>query len=111
MEDLRALNCLRPTIVLRVSQHVNEIQAFISNLISRDLAYVTKSGSVYFNSQKFKLEPFIAQTLGQESDPKAKGEYFSVDFMLSPIDQDQAFVVLDSSMLMLKKSTLRLVVI
>ncbi|MEM1827659.1 MAG: class I tRNA ligase family protein, partial [Desulfurococcaceae archaeon] len=37
----------------RVSSHINEIIEFISVLIERDYAYVTKSGNVYFNVDKY----------------------------------------------------------
>ena len=59
LEDLKSLNCKRPSIILRVTQYIPEIIRFIEKLIECKLAYSTKSGSVYFNTKKFKVKSFF----------------------------------------------------
>lgn len=48
-EDMDALNVQRPTTVLRVTEHVPEIIAFIDRLVKSGSAYVAPSGDVYFS--------------------------------------------------------------
>eukprot|EP00178_Gracilaria_changii_P010301 TRINITY_DN299_c0_g1_i12.p2 TRINITY_DN299_c0_g1~~TRINITY_DN299_c0_g1_i12.p2 ORF type:complete len:541 (-),score=98.02 TRINITY_DN299_c0_g1_i12:8008-9630(-) len=48
-EDMHALNVLPPTRVLRVTEHIAELQHFIADLIDCKSAYTTKSGDVYFS--------------------------------------------------------------
>ncbi|CAN8068904.1 unnamed protein product, partial [Agarophyton chilense] len=48
-EDMRSLNVLPPTKVLRVTEHVRELQHHIADLINSKSAYKTKSGDVYFS--------------------------------------------------------------
>lgn len=59
MEDLNKLNCERPSIILRVTEHVPQIITFIQKLINAEQAYKTKSGSVYFRTQKFSVKSFF----------------------------------------------------
>lgn len=56
--------------MLRVTQHIPEIVKFIQKLIDSGLAYQAKSGSVYFNTQKFKVKSFFIPT---DSDEGEKG--------------------------------------
>lgn len=72
MDDLRLLNCERPSIVLRVTDHVAEIVQFIDRLLKSGLAYSTESGSVYFDTQKFSIKSFIKQ-IEPESELDSKG--------------------------------------
>jgi cysteinyl-tRNA synthetase len=50
--DMDRLNIMRPSVVLRVTEHIDEIIQYISNIIDKGGAYVTKDGSVYFNVNK-----------------------------------------------------------
>ena len=59
LNDLTNLNCLRPTIILRVTDHIPEIVKFIQKLVDSNQAYAAKSGSVYFNTQAFKIKSFF----------------------------------------------------
>lgn len=51
-EDMDSLNILRPDVVTRVSEYVPEIIAYIQQIISNGLAYVSNQ-SVYFNVNVF----------------------------------------------------------
>lgn len=53
LEDMEALDVKPPTVLTRVSQHIDEIINFIKKLLEKDLAYVS-NGSVYFDVIKFK---------------------------------------------------------
>lgn len=46
-------------IILRVTEHIPEIIKFIQKLVDKNQAYATKSGSVYFNTQAFKIKSFF----------------------------------------------------
>lgn len=59
LDDLNKLNCDRPSIILRVTDHIPEIILFIQKLIDNEQAYKTKSGSVYFRTQKFSVKSFF----------------------------------------------------
>lgn len=48
-EDMRTLNVLPPTRILRVTEHIRELQQFISDLIKSEAAYVSEHGNVYFS--------------------------------------------------------------
>lgn len=53
MEDMKMLNVLEPNILTRVSEYVPEIIEYIKKIIDNGYAYVSKSGSVYFNTKVF----------------------------------------------------------
>ena len=48
------LNVLDPTRVIRVSDVVPEIVAFVAKIIESGFAYVTKDGDVYFDVRNFQ---------------------------------------------------------
>lgn len=80
MADLALLKCQRPSIVLRVTQHVNEIVKFIAKLIENKQAYRTESGSVYFDSSKVNVVNRFIQSIDSndndnslDDDPLNKG--------------------------------------
>lgn len=67
-KDMDALNIIRPDVLTRVSEYVQEIIVSIEKIISNGFGYVL-DGSVYFNTIKFdkteghsyaKLEPWSA---------------------------------------------------
>ena len=73
MDDLKLLNCERPEVILRVTQHIPEIIQFIKVLVDSQLAYSVKSGSVYFNTQKFSVKSFYKPSdVILENNPKGE---------------------------------------
>ncbi|CDF34674.1 unnamed protein product [Chondrus crispus] len=48
-EDMQTLNVLPPSKILRVTEHIKELQSFISDLIKSGSAYACDSGNVYFS--------------------------------------------------------------
>lgn len=50
-EDMTALNVQIPTTILRVSEHISELQHFITDLIESGAAYTSQQGNVYFSVQ------------------------------------------------------------
>ena len=70
-EDLSLLNCDKPSIILRVTDHIPEIIQFIQKLIDKGQAYSTESGSVYFRTRQFKIKSFFV--LPEEINADAKG--------------------------------------
>ncbi|KAI0567347.1 Cysteine--tRNA ligase [Gracilaria domingensis] len=48
-EDMHTLNILPPTRILRVTEHIGELQHFIMDLVNSKSAYETKTGNVYFS--------------------------------------------------------------
>ena len=55
--DLDTLNVRRPDAVLRVSEHMDEILAYIDGILEKDMAYVGLDG-VYFDTQSFGEENY-----------------------------------------------------
>lgn len=53
--DMDRLNVLRPDSVLRVSEHIPDIQAYVGNLVSKNSAYAASDG-VYFDYSSLKHE-------------------------------------------------------
>lgn len=54
MEDVRALNCLDPDIVTRVTEYSQQIVDFVQKIVSNGFAYQTSDGSVYFDIAAFE---------------------------------------------------------
>jgi cysteinyl-tRNA synthetase len=54
LDDLRALNCLKPHQLPHATSHIAEIIALIEKLIARGIAYRTPDGSVYFSIEKYR---------------------------------------------------------
>lgn len=53
-QDLDALNCLRPTFVTRVTEHVeSSIVPYIQRLVDQKMAYVIQGEGVYFDVRAF----------------------------------------------------------
>lgn len=81
--DLAQLNCERPSIVLHVTTHIPQIIEFIQGLIAKEHAYVTKSGSVYFRTERFKIKSFFTTPVSGFSDLKENMEKENdIDFAL-----------------------------
>lgn len=78
MEDLRALNCLDPDEVTRVTEYGPQIVDFVKKIQDNKYAYGTSDGSVYFDIEAFegannnyaRLEPWNRN----DEDLQADGE-------------------------------------
>ena len=54
LEDLDALQCLRPHQIPRATDHIDDIIALIARLIERGIAYRAADGSVYFSIERYR---------------------------------------------------------
>lgn len=54
LEDVRALNCLDPDQITRVTEYGPQIVAFVSKVVDNGFAYATSDGSVYFDINAFE---------------------------------------------------------
>ena len=78
MEDCRALNCLDPDIITRVTEYGQAIVDFVQKIEQNGFAYATTDGSVYFDIGAFeatnnyyaRLEPWNRN----DTDLQADGE-------------------------------------
>ena len=78
MEDMRALNCLDPDHVTRVTEYSSEIVDFVQKVLNNGFAYTTSDGSIYFDIEAFeaaqnnyaRLEPWNRN----DKDLQADGE-------------------------------------
>ena len=51
-EDLERLGCREPTLVLRVSEHIEDIVQFTQEVVEQGYGYTTTDGSVWFDVAK-----------------------------------------------------------
>lgn len=78
MEDMRALNCLDPDQITRVTEYGSQIVDFVKTVLDNGFAYVTSDGSIYFDIDAFeaahnnyaRLEPWNRN----DKDLQADGE-------------------------------------
>lgn len=78
MDDVRALNCLDPEEITRVTEYGTQIVDFVQKVQNNGFAYVTSDGSVYFDIEAFekahntyaRLEPWNRN----DKDLQADGE-------------------------------------
>ena len=54
LEDLDALQCLRPHQIPRATDHIDDIIALIARLIERGIAYRAADGSIYFSIERYR---------------------------------------------------------
>ena len=52
LEDMKKLNILPPSGSPKASDHIKDIQKFITGLVNKEFAYVTNQGNVYFAVSK-----------------------------------------------------------
>ena len=53
LADFDQLNILRPDKVMRATEYVEDMAAFVEDLLNKGFAYKTADGSVYFSLEKF----------------------------------------------------------
>ena len=78
MDDVRALNCLDPEEITRVTEYGTQIVEFVQKVQNNGFAYATSDGSVYFDIEAFekahnayaRLEPWNRN----DKDLQADGE-------------------------------------
>ncbi len=76
MEDVRALNCLDPDEITRVTEYGTQIVDFVQQVQSNGFAYATSDGSVYFDIEAFekahntyaRLEPWNRNDKDRQAD-------------------------------------------
>lgn len=80
MEDVRALNCLDPDDVTRVTEYGPQIVDFVKKIEENEFGYKTSDGSVYFDIKAFedannsyaRLEPGSRNDQGRQADGEGK---------------------------------------
>lgn len=76
MEDMQSLNVLEPDVVTRVTEYVEKITAFITQIEQRGFAYKTSDNSVFFDIKAFeqgknsyaRLEPWSRNNMDLQAD-------------------------------------------
>ncbi|XP_057341342.1 probable cysteine--tRNA ligase, mitochondrial [Microplitis mediator] len=88
-EQMKLLNIKPPYLYCRVSDYIPQIIQFISNIMSKNLAYLAKDGSVYFDLQKYKAHGKFGRQFEHESHPIKKS---NLDFALwKSVKPDEPF--------------------
>ena len=76
-QDMDALNCLRPHVVTRVTEHVDsDIVPYIERIVDLGMAYETDDGDVYFDVRFFEDKMNILKTKYGKLAPPAESEDF-----------------------------------
>lgn len=78
MEDMRALNCLDPDQITRVTEYGPQIVEFVQKVQNNGFAYTTSDGSIYFDIAAFEKSQNIYARLEpwnrNDKDLQADGE-------------------------------------
>lgn len=53
LKDAEGLNVMRPDVIPRATEHIDEILSIIKDIVNKDFGYVAKNGDVYFRARKF----------------------------------------------------------
>ena len=78
-QDMKALNVMKPTIITRVTDHVeNAILPFIERLLVNKFAYISNS-SVYFDVRSFEESSKQSLKYGKLAPPAQATEFFCND--------------------------------
>lgn len=92
-KDMDALNVMRPTRILRVTESIKEILLFIEILIVNGTAYIAADSSVYFDTQGFgkrhKL-PFVPDIVNDTGAEVREGKKHPADFALWKVCHGEA---------------------
>ena len=85
-KDMDSLNCLRPHVVTRVTEHVeSDIVPYIQKLIGKGLAYELDDG-VYFHVRAFDEAMGNMTKYGKLAPPAASQDFFSTTTTKAKID-------------------------
>ncbi|MDL2252820.1 cysteine--tRNA ligase [Ruminococcaceae bacterium OttesenSCG-928-I18] len=67
LRDADGLNVLRPTVMPRATEHIDEIIALIRDIVDKGFGYQSENGDVYFRAKKFpeygKLSHLVLEEL------------------------------------------------
>ena len=94
-DDFSSMSMLSPDVEPKVTEHMDSIISFIDDLISKNFAYMTKHGDVFFNVESFEdygelsnrnLEDMVSGSRIEIDDTKKN----SADFALWKISSDKA---------------------
>lgn len=79
--DTESLNILPPTNMTRATDHIGHMVKYIEELVEKDLAYVEKDGSVYFDISKFPNYGRLANIKSEnlKSDKKVLEDNYTKD--------------------------------
>jgi cysteinyl-tRNA synthetase len=66
-EDMERLNVLKPDVITRVSEYVEQVVSFVEKIISNGFCYTTFDGSVYFDIDAFEKAITFRQFGAMES--------------------------------------------
>lgn len=72
--DMNKLNIREPYLRCRVTNYIPQIIQFIKRLIAKDDGYVTKDGSVYFNTSKYNRYGKLSTPLTDDAPLTAKDQ-------------------------------------
>jgi cysteinyl-tRNA synthetase len=76
-DDLDSLNCLRPHVVTRVTEHVDtDIVPYIEKLLQEEMAYITEEG-VYFDVREYDSRMGHTTKYGKLAPPSAATDFFN----------------------------------
>jgi cysteinyl-tRNA synthetase len=79
--DMDALHVMRPTVITRVTEHVEStIIPYIQTLLDKGMAYISKCGSVYFDVQRFDSLGNRRNRYGKLSNPTKENQQGSTFF-------------------------------
>ncbi|XP_031831516.1 cysteine--tRNA ligase-like protein, mitochondrial isoform X2 [Nomia melanderi] len=79
IEDMKMLNVTKPNLYCRVTDFIPQIIKFINNILSKEKAYIGKSGSVYFDVSKHNMYGKLSTPFSDSSHSDKKS---ALDFTL-----------------------------
>ncbi|XP_032666506.1 probable cysteine--tRNA ligase, mitochondrial isoform X2 [Odontomachus brunneus] len=79
LEDMNKLNVRKPYMYCRVTDYVPQIINFVEKLIADGYGYITKDGSVYFDTSKYNRYGKLSTPLPDTAHPDKKS---ALDFAL-----------------------------
>ncbi|XP_029043881.1 probable cysteine--tRNA ligase, mitochondrial isoform X1 [Osmia bicornis bicornis] len=79
IEDMKMLNVIKPHLYCRVTDYIPEIIEFVNGIINKGYGYLTKDGSVYFDTTKYDLYGKLGTPYPESNHPEKKS---ATDFCL-----------------------------
>ncbi|CAL7950106.1 unnamed protein product [Xylocopa violacea] len=88
IEDMKMLNVIKPQLYCRVTDYVPQIIEFVKRIMDKGNAYVSKDGSVYFDTNKYGMYGKLTPPLSNTVSPHKKSP---TDFCLWKVKKDEPF--------------------